>query len=93
MIRSRLAARCSNSLMTICWSGKTGLLMVLVEEALRASIPVVMIDVNGGRLLHEEPADVATDLDMHVVAVLDVVVRGEQQVEEARLAGVADELA
>ena len=28
-------------------SGKTGLLMVLVEEALRSSIPVVMIDVKG----------------------------------------------
>ncbi|MCU0693707.1 MAG: DUF853 family protein [Polyangiaceae bacterium] len=28
-------------------SGKTGLLMVLVEEALRQSIPVVMIDVKG----------------------------------------------
>jgi len=28
-------------------SGKTGLLMVLVEEALRARIPVLMIDVKG----------------------------------------------
>jgi len=28
-------------------SGKTGLLMVLVEEALRSSIPVVMIDIKG----------------------------------------------
>jgi DNA helicase HerA-like ATPase len=28
-------------------SGKTGLVMVLVEEALRASIPVLMIDVKG----------------------------------------------
>ena len=28
-------------------SGKTGLLMVLVEEALRARVPVVMIDVKG----------------------------------------------
>ena len=28
-------------------SGKTGLVMVLVEEALRSSIPVVMIDVKG----------------------------------------------
>src|SRR5512145_1157069 len=28
-------------------SGKTGLLMVLVEEALRSAIPVVMIDIKG----------------------------------------------
>src|SRR6478609_430919 len=28
-------------------SGKTGLLMVLVEEALRTGVPVVMIDVKG----------------------------------------------
>jgi len=28
-------------------SGKTGLLMVLVEEALRAGVPVVMIDIKG----------------------------------------------
>ncbi len=28
-------------------SGKTGLIMVLVEEALRSSVPVVMIDVKG----------------------------------------------
>src|SRR5262245_40426435 len=28
-------------------SGKTGLLMVAVEEALRSSIPVIMIDVKG----------------------------------------------
>ena len=28
-------------------SGKTGLLMVLVEEALRAQIPVILIDVKG----------------------------------------------
>src|SRR5690242_4955365 len=28
-------------------SGKTGLLMVLVEEALRSDVPVIMIDVKG----------------------------------------------
>ena len=28
-------------------SGKTGLLMVLVEEALRSSVPVIMIDIKG----------------------------------------------
>ena len=28
-------------------SGKTGLLMVLVEEALRSRVPVIMIDVKG----------------------------------------------
>ena len=28
-------------------SGKTGLLLVIVEEALRSSIPVVMIDIKG----------------------------------------------
>src|SRR5688572_7564341 len=28
-------------------SGKTGLLMVAVEEALRAQVPVIMIDVKG----------------------------------------------
>ena len=28
-------------------SGKTGLLMVMVEEALRAQVPVLMIDVKG----------------------------------------------
>src|SRR5215475_1211280 len=28
-------------------SGKTGLLMVLVEEALRSRVPVVMIDIKG----------------------------------------------
>ena len=28
-------------------SGKTGLLMVLVEEALRSSVPVIMVDIKG----------------------------------------------
>ncbi|MEY2932937.1 MAG: hypothetical protein RL033_3686, partial [Pseudomonadota bacterium] len=28
-------------------SGKTGLLMVMVEEALRSRVPVIMIDVKG----------------------------------------------
>jgi DNA helicase HerA-like ATPase len=28
-------------------SGKTGLLVVMVEEALRAGVPVLMIDVKG----------------------------------------------
>jgi type IV secretory pathway VirB4 component len=29
-------------------SGKTGLVTVLAEEALRAKVPTIMIDVNGG---------------------------------------------
>src|SRR5690242_3667350 len=45
-------------------SGKTGLLMVLVEEALRAQVPVLVIDVKGDlpNLLLSFPSFSATDL-------------------------------
>ncbi len=47
-------------------SGKTGLAMVLVEEALRSKIPVLMIDVKGDlpNLFYAFPSFAATEFDV-----------------------------
>jgi hypothetical protein len=68
-------------------SGKTGLAMVLVEETLRAGIPVLMIDVKGDlpNLLYAFPTLSPREFDAHV----DV----EAAEREGRsIAQIADEL-
>jgi Helicase HerA, central domain len=70
-------------------SGKTGLLLVLVEEALRSRIPVVMIDVKGDlpNLLLTFPSLSAADLEPWVdEGLLERTgrSRGEVAAEEAQ---------
>ncbi|MEI8255414.1 MAG: helicase HerA-like domain-containing protein, partial [Deltaproteobacteria bacterium] len=49
-------------------SGKTGLAMVLVEEALRSKIPVLMIDVKGDlpNLFYAFPSFAASEFERHL---------------------------
>ncbi|MEI8254513.1 MAG: helicase HerA-like domain-containing protein [Deltaproteobacteria bacterium] len=64
-------------------SGKTGLAMALVEEALRSKMPVLMIDVKGDipNLFYAFPSFAATEFERHLDP--DVVARDGHTVAQA----------